>query len=405
MTTSPDTASPMRFGVIGLGRAGASMLPALSAHPCATVVAAADLRPEARERFTQDYDARAYESAAALCADPNVDAVYVATPHQFHAEHCILAASHGKHIVVEKPMALTLEDCDAIIQAVERYGVKLIVGHTASYNSGIRRMREIIAGGELGTLGLINIAAYTPFLYRPRRPEELDTARGGGIVFNQVPHQVDSARLLGGGLVRSVRAVTGVWDVARPTEGAYAALLQFAAGAAATLVYSGYDHFDTTEFRITTTDEQSRPLASHGETRQALRATRSPAAEVQSLQAMGYGGSRMRTPRGGGDMFQPELGLTIVSCARGDMRLVADGLIIYDDAGKRAVPLPRSRGTPGRGEVIDELYAAVVYARPLVHHGRWGRATLEVCLAMLQSAREGREVPLSQQCPVHDWEV
>ena len=75
MTTSTDTASPMRFGMIGLGRAGASMLPALSAHPYTTVVAAADLRPEARERFTRDFDARAYESAAALCADPNVDAV------------------------------------------------------------------------------------------------------------------------------------------------------------------------------------------------------------------------------------------------------------------------------------------------------------------------------------------
>lgn len=405
MTTRTDTASPMRFGVIGLGRAGASMLPALSAHPYSTVVAAADLRPAARERFTRDFDARAYESAAALCVDPNVDAVYIATPHQFHAEHCILAASHGKHMVVEKPLALTLEDCDAILQAVERYGVKLIVGHTASYNPGIRSMREIIASGELGKLGLINIAAYTPFLYRPRRPEELDTAKGGGIVFNQVPHQVDSARLLGGGLVRSVRAVTGVWDAARPTEGAYAALLQFADGAAATLVYSGYDHFDTTEFRIATTDEQSRPLSSHGETRQALRAARSPAAEVQLLHAMGYGGSRMRPARGGGDMFQPELGLTIVSCERGDMRLVADGLIIYDEAGKRAVPLPLGRGTPGRGEVIDELYEAVVHDRPLVHHGRWGRATLEVCLAILQSSREGREVTLSQQCPVHDWEV
>ena len=405
MTTTIDSQSPLRFGVIGLGRAGAGMLPALWTHPCATVVAAADLRLEARERFTQDCDARAYESAAALCADPNVDAVYVATPHQYHAEHCILAASHGKHIVVEKPLALTLEDCDAILQAVERYGVKLIVGHTASYNPVIRRMRQIIASGELGKLGLINISAYTPFLYRPRRPEELDTSRGGGIVFNQVPHQVDSARLLGGGLVQSVRAVTGAWDAARPTEGAYAALLQFADGAAATLVYSGYDHFDTTEFRISTTDEQSRPRGSHGETRQALQAVRSPEDEVELLYAMGYGGSRMRTARGGGDMFQPELGLTIVSCERGDMRLVSDGLIIYDDAGKRAVPLPRGRGTPGRGEVIDELYAAVAHERPLVHHGHRGRATLEVCLAMLQSARERREITLSQQCPVHDEEV
>ena len=66
---------------------------------------------------------------------------------------------------------------------------------------------------------MINSFNYTNFLYRPRRPEELDTAQGGGILFNQVPHQIDIARLLGGGLVRSVRAQTTVLDPARPTEG------------------------------------------------------------------------------------------------------------------------------------------------------------------------------------------
>jgi phthalate 4,5-cis-dihydrodiol dehydrogenase len=120
--------------------------------------------------------------------------------------------------------------------------------------------------------------------------------------------------------------------------------------------------------------------------------------------AMGDGGARMHTTRDGGDIFRPELGLTIVSCERGHMPLVSDGLIIYDDAGKRVVPLPRGRGAPGRGEGIDELSEAVAHARPLVHHRHWGRAALEVCLALPQSARERREITLSQQCPVHDEE-
>ena len=111
-------------------------------------------------------------------------------------------------------------------------------------------MRRSIASGELGRLGMIHSFNYTNFLYRPRRPEELDTAQGGGILFNQVPHQIDMVRLLAGGLVRSVRAQTTALDPARPTEGSCAALLQFENGAAASLVYSGYDYFDSDEWHF-----------------------------------------------------------------------------------------------------------------------------------------------------------
>ena len=90
------------------------------------------------------------------------------------------------------------------------------------------RLRALIESGEFGAVRMINAINYTDYLYRPRRPEELDTAQGGGAVFNQAAHQVDIVRLIGGGHVTSVRAATGAWDAARPTEGAYAALLTFA---------------------------------------------------------------------------------------------------------------------------------------------------------------------------------
>ena len=64
---------------------------------------------------------------------------------------------------------------------------------------------------------MINAINYTDYLYRPRRPEELDTALGGGAIFNQAAHQIDIVRLLGGGRVASVRAATGAWDITRPT--------------------------------------------------------------------------------------------------------------------------------------------------------------------------------------------
>src|SRR5207253_7938963 len=141
-----------------------------------------------------------------------------------------------------------LEDCDAMIAAADKAGVHLIVGHTHGFDPAIRTMRQLILSGEFGPLGMINTWNYTTFLNRPRRPEELDTSLGGGIIFNQVPHQIDTARLLGGGVVRSVRASTTRLDPARPTEAGCAALLQFHNGATASLVYSGYDHFDSDEW-------------------------------------------------------------------------------------------------------------------------------------------------------------
>src|SRR4029079_15895883 len=167
-------------------------------------------------KFALDHNARAYEDVRMLVRDPAVQVVYIATPHQFHAPHAVLAAEHGKHIILEKPMALTLDDCDTIIAAVERHKVHLVVGHTHPFDPNVRLMRDIIARGELGKLGLINSFNYTNFLYRPRRPEELDTAKGGGILFNQVPHQIDTARLLACGVVKSVRALASVLDPSRP---------------------------------------------------------------------------------------------------------------------------------------------------------------------------------------------
>src|SRR5690348_11274769 len=103
------------------------MLPTFAADPRARLVAAADPRPEARERFAAEFGGTTYARVEDLCADSAVDVVYVATPHQFHAPHAIIAARYGKHLLVEKPLALTLEDCDAAIAAVRDAGVHLVV--------------------------------------------------------------------------------------------------------------------------------------------------------------------------------------------------------------------------------------------------------------------------------------
>jgi phthalate 4,5-cis-dihydrodiol dehydrogenase len=188
----------LRLGVAGLGKAFMLMLPGLVAHPSVKLVAAADPRAEARARFAAEFGTNTYQDVEALAADPGVQAIYVASPHEFHATHVRIAAAHGKHVLVEKPMALTREDCGTMIEAVHKAGVHMVVGHSHSFDAPIARTRALIESGEFGRLRMITALNFTDFLYRPRRPEELRTEAGGGVIYNQAPHHVDIVRLLAG---------------------------------------------------------------------------------------------------------------------------------------------------------------------------------------------------------------
>src|SRR3954469_17911613 len=373
----------IRVGVAGLGRAFALMSPTLAADSRVRVVAAADPRPEALDQFESDFHGRGYATVEELCADPEVQVVYVATPHQFHAAHARLAAQAGKHVLVEKPMALTLDECRAMTAAARKHGVHLVVGHSHSFDAPIALARKMIAGGEYGRLRMITGLMFTDFLYRPRRPEELDTSKGGGAVDNQAAHHVDIVRLLGGE-VTSVRAGTGAWDASRPTEGAYCAFLALAGGAFASLTYSGYAHFDSDEFCgwITEGGVRKDPNA-YGSARRALAGD-----EVQAKNARNYGGAQYARPAG--NPLPQHFGVLIASCERADLRPLPEGVMVYSDERKHlaALPAPKAQRAP----VIDELYAAVVDGKAPLHDGEWGTATMEVCLAILRSSREGKEV-------------
>jgi len=391
-----DAPGALRLGLLGLGGAAMQMLPTLIVHPRVRLAACTDLNAEASQRFAADFGARSYDSVETLCADPDIDAVYIATPHQFHRSHAVMAADAGKHIIVEKPMALTLADCDAMIEAAERNSVRMVVGHTHSFDPPVMKMREIIASRALGPVAMINSFSYGNFLYRPRRPEELDTEKGGGIVFNQVPHQVDVARYLSGGLLRSVRSMAWQLDPKRPTEGSYATFLQFDDGAAAMLTYSGYDHFDSDEFNdwIGELGEQRKP--EHGAARAVLRSVDTAEAEAALKGSRVYGGKPKVAP----GMHHPHCGITIVSCARGDLRATPDGVTVYGMHGKQDILVPPGPAFPDKSPVIDELCDAVACGREAIRNGRWGKATMEASLAVLESAKTRQEITLRYQVPV-----
>lgn len=369
----------LRLGIAGLGRAFAVTAPALR-DPRIEVVAGADPRAEARARFEQDFRGRAYATVEELCAEPAVEAVYVATPHQFHAPHARLAASRGKHVLVEKPMALTLEECRAMIDAARQNGVQLVVGHSHSFDLPILHTRKLLE--TYGPARMITALDFTDFVYRPRRPEELET----GVVYNQAAHQVDIVRLLAGARVRAVRAFVGEFDPRRPMQGAYSCQLAFDNGAFASLVYSGYAHFDSDELMGWIGEMgQKKDPEGYGTARRALL----PEHEILQKDRRNYGGSEfsVSTPAA-----HQHFGLFIVSCEKADLRPLPDGVMVYADSEKRLEPLPPPK-LP-RVEVIDELYGAAVEGRAPLHDGEWAMGTLEVCLAMLRSAREGKEVRL-----------
>jgi len=404
----------LRIGFAGLGEAATRVLPQISRLPYIKLAAAADLRKSAREAFQEEFHGAAYDSIEEMCRSRDVDAVYVGTPHELHAQHALIALENRKHVIVEKPMALSIEDCEKMNAAAEKYGVKLLCGHTKSFNAPIRKMREIVKSGELGKLCMINTWNYNDFMVRPYPDHELAVSRG--VVLNQGPHQVDIVRQIGGGMVRSVRGMAGRWDASRPGEGAHVCYLEFEDGVPATIVYSGYGFFDTSELHWWL-GEGGQPR--HPDTNVHARRSYNNICGPDkgrilegAKEQLRYGGGKS-----GGDEIthgwemsgyksagterpgQPFFGPMIVTCERGEMRQSQNGILIYGDE-KREIPL--GKALAGRQAEITELYEAVIHDRPVFHDGRWGEATLEVCLAILESAKERREIFLSHQAPVVD---
>lgn len=391
--------SPLRLGVAGLGRAFTIMLPTFLQDRRVQLVAAADPSPAPRARFQSDFGGTVFADVEALCRDPGVEAVYLATPHQFHAEHVELAAAHGKHVLVEKPMAISVAECTRMVDAVNRSGVQMVVGPSHSFDTPILRTREIVASGRFGAVRMIHAMDFTDFLYRPRRPEELDTSRGGGVVHSQAAHQIDIVRLLGGGMVETVRAFTGSWDPARPTEGAYSALLSFAGGAFCSATYSGYGHYDSDLLMEGIGESgEKKPAGQYGAARRRLRAGGTPQEEAALKARRNFGGPDYLPPALAAQHAHQHFGHLVVCCEKADLRPTPFGIEIHEDEQQRFERLP-APAIP-RTEVIDELVAAVRLGREPVHDAAWGRATTEVCLAILESARTGAECRMAYQVTV-----
>ncbi len=390
----------INLGVVGLGRAFSLMLPTFSRDKRFRLVAAATPGERGRAAFERDLGGRAYSDIRELCADAEVEAVYLASPHERHCEHLLQLTAAGKHCLVDKPLAINMEESLEIAAAVGRSGVKLVVGPSHSFDAPVLLARQVIESGMIGRVRQIQSLYYTDFMYRPRRPAELDTGLGGGVLFSQGVHQVDVARFLAGGRTQSVTALTGAWDADRVTEGAYSALLAFEDGVMASLSYNGYGNFDgdtlvggVSELGFDKTgtsyiSAKERLHASVGESE----------AESKRMRNLGYTDTNEllnRLP-----LHHEHFGLVIISCDYGDLRLGADGIEIFADQ-KRVITLPAPE-IP-RKEVMDEFYRCIVDDSAPLHDASWGVASMEVVTAMLESATSPAGPPIEPKIAQVRW--
>jgi predicted dehydrogenase len=185
---------PVRVGLVGCGKVGTIHAAALRAIPEAEFVACCDAATDRAAAFATKYGAKPFPDVPAMLRQGGVEAVVIGTPHPLHAEPAIRAAEAGVHVLVEKPMAASLADCDAMIAAAKKAGVTLGVISQRRFYEPVVRMKAAIDAGKIGTpsLGVFIQYSWRELAYYSSDPWRGKWAtEGGGVLVNQSPHQLD----------------------------------------------------------------------------------------------------------------------------------------------------------------------------------------------------------------------
>lgn len=230
-----------RVALIGGGSIAVSHLEALRSMDKLKAVAVADISRERAELVAAQFGINAYTDYREMVEREKPDIAVVTLPHFLHKEASVFTAEAGCHLLLEKPMALDAGECDAIIEAVRRSGVKLMVGHTQHYFAQNRAAKTIIAEGKLGKLVAINDARHVDYYRETRAPWFFEKAKaGGGIFMNLGSHSVDKIQWLTDSRIVQVKASLSHCGPKGDVEGSGLAFLRTDSGVAATVSQSGY---------------------------------------------------------------------------------------------------------------------------------------------------------------------
>ncbi len=187
----------VRVGILGTGIIIRDFhLPILENHPQAEVVAAANLHPESLQRLVQEHRIpRAYQDLQALADDPDVDAVVIGLPNYLHAPVTVQMLEAGKHVLCEKPMALSVAEGEEMLAASRRTGRKLMIAHMWRFDREILWLRELVASGVLGKV--FKVKSHAIWLYEGPPPGAWFVTRdlaGGGALADMGIHSIDTLR-------------------------------------------------------------------------------------------------------------------------------------------------------------------------------------------------------------------
>ncbi len=231
----------VRVGLIGCGKVGQIHAAALRGLAEAELTAVCDVSAERVRAFAERYGARGFTDVDAMLREAKVEAVLIGTPHPLHAAPAIRAAEAGVHVLVEKPLAATLADCDAMLAAANKSGVRLGAISQRRFYEPVRRMKEAIDAGKIGrpALGVFTMYSWREPAYYQSDPwrGKWDT-EGGGVLVNQSPHQLDLLLWFMG----PIAEVSGYWaNVNHPTvevDDTAVAVLRFQNGGLGAIVTS-----------------------------------------------------------------------------------------------------------------------------------------------------------------------
>ncbi len=239
---------PYGFGIIGCGMISNFHAKAIADCENAKLVGCYDMHPASAQRLASATGCTAYTDLNEMLANPEVHIVTIGTPSGAHLDPAVAAASAGKHVIVEKPLEITLDRCDAIIRACQENGVKLAVIFPSRFHDSSLKLKEAVDGGRFGRLTVGD--SYVKWF---RTQEYYDSGAwrgtwaldGGGALMNQAIHSVDLLTWLMGPVVE-IRAMVDCLDHVRiEVEDTAVAALRFANGAlgvieASTAIYPGF---------------------------------------------------------------------------------------------------------------------------------------------------------------------
>ena len=231
----------LKTALVGCGKVGHLHAKALSRAPESVFVAACGRDLACTEKFAAAYNVKAYQDVEEMISREGVQALTICTPHPLHALHAVKAAKARVHVLIEKPLASSLEDCDAILQAARENGVKVGIISQRRFYAPCARVKKAIDDGKIGRPILGSVAMYgwrDEAYYRSDPWRGSWQGEGGGVLVNQAPHQLDLLHWYMG----EIEELFGFWaNLNHPyieVEDTAVAVLRFKNGALGNIVVS-----------------------------------------------------------------------------------------------------------------------------------------------------------------------